>query len=94
MQQSITPYQAIEQMRKLADAGVPFAFSFMSYNESKYSSDGKKVVHKAILRKGLRNEQSDKANVLIAYTDHNLSAQPRFFHLALLLSFNQYTITP
>ncbi|WP_116787623.1 hypothetical protein [Flavobacterium psychrotrophum] len=90
----ITPLEAIGQMRKLAEANVPFSFTYMSYNGSKHESDGVKVVHKAILRKGLRNDQSKKADTLIAYTDHSWSEKPRFFHLALLLTFNDYTVKP
>lgn len=92
--QTITPLEAIGQMRKLTAANVPFSFTYISYNGTKRSSEGIKVVHKGILRKGLRNDQSAKADTLIAYTDHSWSEKPRFFHLALLLSFNQYTIRP
>lgn len=91
---TITPYQAIKRMRELTAAGVPFSFEFHSYNESKNSSAGLKVVPKALLRLGLRNDQSSKANVLLAYTDHSSGDQPRFFYLPLLMKFNGYAIKP
>lgn len=90
----ITPIQAIKLMRELTEQGVPFAMSFIAYNSTKAISNGLKVVHKATLRKGLRNDQSNKAHTLIAYTDYSLAEKPRFFHLGLLLTINDFTIKP
>lgn len=91
---SITPYQAIKRMRELSQAGIPFSFEFYSYNSTVGTSDGNKVVAKAILRQGLRNDQSEKADILIAYTNHADGGTSRFFYLPLLTKFNQYTIKP
>lgn len=78
-------------MRALTKIGVPFSFSFQTYSESKQSTNGVRVVERALLRPGLRNDQSDKADTLIAFTEYP-SGEPRFFNLALLLSFNDYKI--
>ncbi|MFP9114294.1 hypothetical protein ACLI1A_10135 [Flavobacterium sp. RHBU_3] len=92
--QTITPLAAIEAMRELTDKGIPFSFEYWSYNSTKHTSAGHKIVHKAQLRQGLRNDQSDKASTLIAYTDHGLEVKPRFFHLGLLLKFNGLNVQP
>lgn len=92
--QRITPFQAIKRMRELTGLGIPFSFEFYSLNTSQGTSDGLKVVAKAELRQGLRDDQSDKAHRLIAYTDHSDGAKPRFFHLSLLMKFNGHLIKP
>jgi hypothetical protein len=91
---TISPNQAIKRMRELSAASVPFSFGFYSYNDSKGISHGYKVVVKALLRQGLRNDQSSKAQVLIAYTDHGNGSVSRFFYLPLLMEFNGYTVKP
>lgn len=89
---AVTPYQALQRMRQLTEAGVPFSFSFESLSTKTNKSYGLKVVNKAILRQGLRDDQSDLSHQLIAYTDLEQKDAPRFFHLSLMMSFNQYTI--
>lgn len=92
MTQYINLYDALKRMRKLTDLGVPFTFSFMSYNATKGTSEGIKTITKAQLRKGYRNDQSDKANILIGYV--NTHEGDRWFYLPLLMKFNGYTVTP
>jgi hypothetical protein len=92
MVETIGLYQAVARMRKLTSIGVPFSFTFMSYNESKGSLGGVKIVDKAQLRMGYRNDQSEKANVLIGYV--NKQDGHRWFYLPLLLSFNGMKIKP
>ena len=89
---TITPFEAVKRMRQLTKAGVPFTFSFMSYNATKHSSDGVKEVGNAQLRQGYRRDQSDKADVLVGYVN-GLDAD-RWFYLPLLLKFNDYQIKP
>jgi len=91
---TITPYQAVKRMRELTAAGIPFSFEFLSYNGSKHESSGHKSIATAQLRLGLRNDQSSLANTLIAYTDHTSGDEPRFFHMALLMSLNGINIKP
>lgn len=91
---TITPYQAIKRMRELTAAGVPFSFEFFTYNGTKHETKGMRTIAKGMLRQGLRNDQSDQANTLIAYTDHANGDTPRFFHLALLMKLNEYHIKP
>jgi hypothetical protein len=93
-QSTITPHQALKRMRELTALGIPFSFEFDSYNSTKRSYGGRKAVAKGVLRLGLRNDQSSKAGTLIAYQDHSEGDVPRFFHMALLMKFNNYTIKP
>ena len=92
MSRTIKLYDALKRMRKLTDLGIPFTFSFLSYNETKGISDGFKHVTHAQLRKGYRDDQSDKASVLIGYV--NAHEGKRWFYLPLLMKFNGYTVTP
>lgn len=85
--ETMSRFEAIKKMRALTKIGVPFAFTYYTYSASKRTSNGVRSVKRAMLRPGLRNDQSDKADTLIAFTEYP-SEQPRFFHLALLLSFN------
>ncbi len=91
--ETMKPHEAIEMMRKLTSINVPFSFEFESYNKTKDTSEGHKVVAKAFLRQGLRNNQSDRAKFLIGYS-HFHTGEPRFFHIALLKKFNNYKIEP
>lgn len=91
---NVTPHEALQRMRQLTEVGVPFAFTFNSLNTTKGTSQGLKVVKRAVLRKGLRDDQSSLSHKLIAYTDLDQKEQPRFFHIALLQSFNEHIIKP
>lgn len=90
----VTPFEAVQRMRQLSDVGVPFKFSFQTLNTTQGTSDGLKVVERAQIRLGLRNDQSSLAHQLIAYVDLDSSSAPRFFHLPLLMSFNEHSIKP
>lgn len=92
MQQTIKLYDALKKMRRLTELGIPFTFQFLSYNESKHSSDGFKDVANAQLRKGYRDDQSEKADILIGYV--NGLEQNRWFYLPLLIKFNGLKIQP
>lgn len=90
----VTPHEAVQRMRQLTEVGVPFSFSFNSLDTTRGTSKGLVVVNRAILRKGLRDDQSDLSHKLIAYTDLDQREAPRFFRIALLQSFNEHTIKP
>ncbi|WP_051234478.1 hypothetical protein [Flavobacterium denitrificans] len=79
-------------MRRLTELGIPFSFQFLSYNETRHASDGYKNVVNAQLRKGYRDDQSDKADILIGYV--NSLGQNRWFYLPLLTTFNGLKIQP
>jgi hypothetical protein len=92
MESSIGLYEALKRMRKLTDLGIPFTFSFCSYNSTNHTTEGIKQVSKAQLRKGYRNDQSDKADILIGYVNEHEGQ--RWFYLPLLMKFNGYIIKP
>jgi hypothetical protein len=89
----ITPHQAVKRMKELTELGITFSFTFMSLDTTRNVSKGLKTVDKALLRKSLREDQSDKSHQLISYTDHTNQSN-RFFNISLLLKFNEYTIRP
>src|SRR5690606_17133482 len=90
---SIPLYDAIKKMRQLTECGIPFRFEFYSYNSTTREYGGLKVVTKAQLRQGMRNDQSDKADTLIGYYDYDKNGN-RFFHIGLLMKFNGLEIQP
>lgn len=94
IQPTIKLRDAITQMRKLSELNVPFSFSFITFNEQLQTSNGYKVVDKAILRAGYRANQSDKSNILIAYSDYSDQRVDRQFYLPLLMTFNNIPVKP
>lgn len=78
-------YTALKRMHELTEAGAPFSLEF-------YKSNGElRRVDKAILRKGYRRDQTDKAQFLVAYTDVQTGKQ-RQFHRSLLMKLNDIEI--
>jgi uncharacterized protein YycO len=92
MANEIKLFNAIKRMRALTKLGIPFSFSFMTYNSTKGSSDGIKLVNKAQLRMGYRDDQSNKSKILIGYVDEY--GKDRWFYMPLLLKFNGYNVKP
>lgn len=91
LMKTITTFEALSMMRKLTKIGVPFSFTFSTYSSTKKQTNGVRHVERALLRTGLRKDQSDKSETLIAFTEYP-SGEAKFFHLALLISFNGYEI--
>lgn len=92
MASTIKLYDALKRMRRLTDLGIPFTFSFLSYNNTTGKSDGFKDVSNVQLRKSYRDDQSEKSHLLIGYV--NQKDGNRWFYLPLLIKFNGYTIKP
>ena len=90
----ITPHQAVKRMKELTELGITFSFTFIMLDTTRGISNGIKTVTKALLRKSLRDDQSEHSHVLITYTDINDGSTARQFRLPLLLKFNEYTIKP
>lgn len=80
-------------MRDLTEMGIPFAFSFVSWNSTKGTTEGVKCIEKAMLRPGYRNDQSTLADELIGYIEYP-SGKQRFFRAHLLVNFNGHDVTP
>lgn len=77
----------LKAMRDHTHKAVPFQFAFVSHNETKGVSNGLKTVKRALLRKGYSPDNSDKSEILIAYTDLD-TGMPGFFYAPLLMQFN------
>ena len=92
MPPTIKLYDALKRMRALTELGIPFEFEFLSFNTKSNTTDGFKSVSKAQLRKGYRDDQSSKADILIGYV--NAHDGNRWFYLPLLIKFNGHIIQP
>lgn len=90
---TINLYDAIQRMRQLTKANVPFSFSYIKCNESKGISGGVKNVDRALLRTGMSQEHSDKSEILIGYTTEP-NGDNRWFYLPLLVMFNAIKVRP
>lgn len=85
-------FDALKMMIRLTEIGVPFSMEYKSYSKTRHETNGFRYVERALLRPGLRSDQSDLAETLIAFTEYP-SGLPKFFHLSLLVSFNDKKIT-
>ena len=95
--QPIKKRDALQRMRDLSEQDIPFSIGFVKCNVTSKVSGGYKVVDKAILRKGYRANQSDKAEILIYYIDFNSNngkEANRHFYLPLLMMFNGLKVIP
>lgn len=77
---------AIQRMRDLTKIGVPFSFSYVSFNDTDQISEGYKTVDGALLRKSMVN--STKSELLIEY-ELPAENKKRRFYLPLLITFNE-----
>lgn len=93
--QPISKRQALIRMRELSAKNIPFSFGFITCNTSTQSSNGYKVVKKALLRNGMSHTQSALSNILIGYIDYDKTDDlNRWFQYPLLIMFNGQTVTP
>ena len=92
MPPTIKLYDALKRMRALTELGIPVDFEFLSFNTKSNTTDGFKSVSKAQLRKGYRDDQSSKADILIGYVNEHDGN--RWFYLPLLIKFNGHVIQP
>ena len=74
-------------MRRLSAEGVPFGFTFMSYDATARVSKGVIEVRHARLLKREKQENHRDAEFVEAYLDLD-TCQARRFYQTLLMSFN------
>lgn len=88
--QPIKLRDALQKMRDLSELNIPFSIGFFTCDTTNKISKGYKVVDKAILRPGYRANQSNKADILIAYIDYKSTGTEdnKQFYLPLLMMFN------
>lgn len=85
-------FDAIHEMRRLTREGVPFSFTYMSYNESKGTSEGIIHVRSAKLRKRESGKYNRNAEDQEAYLNLDTNEPRRFWH-PLLMEFNGEKVT-
>ena len=90
---TINLYSALQRMRELTKAGIPFSFEHITYNSTTNRTEGVRKVSSALLRTGMSQEYSDKSQVLIGYSIEPIGDY-RWFYLPLLMKFNGMNVTP
>jgi len=88
---SISVYQAVDEMRKLTNDGKHFSFSFMSYSETKQCSHRMVDVQKARLGKKERIEHNCNAEIMETYVDLLTGEQHRFYKPLIMIFNGQIT---
>lgn len=79
--------EVLKAMRDRTHKGVPFRMEFLTHNKTEGICKGVKVVQRAALRSGYNADQSNKSELLIAYTDLD-TGKPGFFYAPLLIKYN------
>lgn len=94
--QPIKLREAVKRMRALSELNIPFSVGFYKCNTTSGAISVYRTVDKAIIRQGYRDNQSNKANVFIAYVDCDDAAtdKNRQFYLPLLMKFNGFKVIP
>ena len=84
-------YDAIAEMRRLSNEGIPFSFTYMSYNSTKGTSDG--IVH--VQQARLVKRESEQFNKFAEDQERNYNLTTgevrRFWH-PLLMFLNGETV--
>lgn len=86
MVKTIDLYEAIRQMRKLTQQGLPFSFTHATYNRDRQSSDGIRIVRRAILRPSAKGDDVANADYKLFYLDQEIN-QNRVCWQPLLMYF-------
>ncbi|MBQ0139373.1 MAG: hypothetical protein KBT36_08760 [Kurthia sp.] len=76
---------AIRRMKQFTEHELEFSFEFFT------KQGEKKVIRRAALNKGYRNDQSKRAKFLIAYKDLDTN-ENRQFHRSLLMKFQDVNV--
>ena len=91
MDNKITIWNAIEQMRRITKAGGEFSMAFMSCSLTRQKSEGLIEVPHARLRAQSPAELKENADELLNYTNMD-TAMPGQFYQPLLMMFNDKKI--
>lgn len=84
-------YEAIDEMRRLSKEGIPFSFTYMSYNSTKGTSDGIVHVQQARLIKRESEQFNKFAEDQERYYNLTTGEIRRFWH-PLLMFLNGETV--
>jgi hypothetical protein len=87
-------YQAIDEMRELSKNGDPFSFSFMSYSDTKQTTNGVTLVRRARLKLTHKEDEYHNAKMIEEYIDLDTMEHRRFYQPALMtFNGNRLTLT-
>lgn len=70
MEQTITVYQAIKEMREITARGGTFSFTHATYNRDTRKCTGLRQVKRASLRPAAKEEMVKHSNFKLFYFDH------------------------
>ena len=87
----MTVHEAIDSMREISRNKGGFAFSFMSYSQTRGKSEGIITVGNARLRARPTTEQNRNAEIMEAYVDLD-TGEPFQFYQPLLMTFNNVKV--
>lgn len=88
----MTIYDALRQMRQLTKEGKSFAFSFVSFDETRYKTSGIIDVPRARLRKRGSTKYNRNTDMQEEYLNLDTNEPRRFWHCNLL-TFNGQKLT-
>jgi hypothetical protein len=88
----LTVFKAINEMRELSAKGISFSFSFMSYNQSKQTSEGIVEVRNARFRNKSPMVFYENSELMEPYYDLDIN-EPRRFYQPTLMTFNGRKVT-
>jgi len=86
MVETIDLYEAIRQMRKLTQQGQSFSFTHATYNRDRQSSDGIRIVRRAVLRPAAKGDDVSNADFKLFYLDQETNL-PRVCWQPLIIYF-------
>jgi hypothetical protein len=93
MVEEIPLYEAIKQMRSLTAAGAHFSFTHATYNRDRRSTEGIRVVKKAILRPAAKGDDIANSDHKLFYFDEEIR-KPRNCWQILIMYFNGKKVKP
>lgn len=88
----MTIYDALRQMRQLTNEGKSFAFSFVSFDETRHKTSGIIDVTRARLRKRGSKKYNRNTEMQEEYLNLDTNEPRRFWHCNLL-TFNGQKLT-
>jgi len=80
-------WDAFAQMRELTGQDKTFSMVFMSYDETRGTSEGVVRVNKAKVRPGTRSDRNKNADIMMNFLDVEAN-KPRQMYQICLMEFN------
>ncbi len=87
MEQTIDLYEAVAQMRKLSSQNKTFSFSHATYNRDSNTTDGVRIVDKAVLRSRTSNDEIANSDQKLFYKEVDTRKNRNCWQV-LIMTFN------